>query len=62
MTVCLMHCCWADMNAYQQLTSLVGHLQAPASGQSPTIGKLGGANSPAPGGAKDPFADLSAFH
>ena len=50
------------MSAYQQLTSLVGHLQAPASGQSPTIGKLGGANSPAPGGAKDPFADLSAFH
>lgn len=36
--------------------------QAPASGQSPTIGKLGGASSPAPGGAKDPFADLSAFH
>ncbi|DBA94846.1 hypothetical protein WJX77_004293 [Trebouxia sp. C0004] len=36
--------------------------QAPASGQSPTIGKLGGANSPAPGGAKDPFADLSTFH
>ncbi|KAL0041417.1 hypothetical protein WJX79_002521 [Trebouxia sp. C0005] len=36
--------------------------QAPSSGQSTMIGKLGGANSPAPGGAKDPFADLSAFH
>lgn len=42
-------------------------LQGPASMQSPTVARMGYSSniSPAaaaPGGAKDPFADLSAFH